>query len=41
MEPRALDMPGADLAKMPTNTGSALAQVCLAIFNLNEFMFID
>jgi hypothetical protein len=41
MELRALDAPGPDLAKLPPNTGSALAQVCLAIFNLNEFMFVD
>ncbi|HTM53678.1 MAG TPA: PSD1 and planctomycete cytochrome C domain-containing protein [Pirellulales bacterium] len=41
MQLRPLDAPGPDLAKLPPKVGSALAQVCLAIFNLNEFMFID
>jgi hypothetical protein len=41
LELRPLDAPGPDVAKLPPNAASALAQVCLAIFNLNEFMFID
>ena len=31
----------ADLAKLPPKQAAAMAKLCLAIFNLNEFMFVD
>ncbi|MEX0676253.1 MAG: PSD1 and planctomycete cytochrome C domain-containing protein [Pirellulales bacterium] len=34
------DAPG-DLARLPPNEGAALAKLCLAILNLNEFVFVD
>jgi hypothetical protein len=36
-----LDNPPAELAKLPPQQAAALAKLCLAIFNLNEFVFID
>jgi hypothetical protein len=36
-----LDNPPADLAKLPPERAAALAKLCLAVFNLNEFIFID
>jgi hypothetical protein len=36
-----LENPPADLAKLPPSQAAALAKLCLALFNLNEFMFID
>jgi hypothetical protein len=36
-----LENPPADLAKLPPERAAGLAKLCLAIFNLNEFMFID
>ncbi len=36
-----LDDPPSDLAKLPPAQAAALAKLCLAIFNLNEFMFVD
>ncbi len=36
-----LEDPPAELAKLPPERAAALAKLCLAIFNLNEFMFID
>jgi hypothetical protein len=37
----ALENPPADLAKLPPQRAAALAKLCLAIFNLNEFIFVD
>jgi hypothetical protein len=31
----------ADLAKLPPARAGALAKLCLAVFNLNEFLFVD
>ena len=39
--PPALDNPPAELAKLPPERAAALAKLCLAIFNLNEFLFVD
>jgi hypothetical protein len=36
-----LESPPAALAKLPPQWGAALAKFCLALFNLNEFVFID
>lgn len=36
-----LENPPAELAAMPAAQGSGLAKVCLAILNLNEFVWID
>jgi hypothetical protein len=36
-----LESPPADLAKLPPRQAAALAKLCLAIFNLNEFIFVD
>jgi hypothetical protein len=36
-----LENPGADLAKLAPQQAAALAKLCLAILNLNEFMFVD
>jgi hypothetical protein len=33
--------PPADLAKLPPAQAAALTKLCLAIFNLNEFLFVD
>jgi mono/diheme cytochrome c family protein len=38
---RPLDRPPAALAKLPAARAAALAKLCLAVFNLNEFLFID
>ena len=39
--PRALENPPGELAKLPPERAAALAKLCLAVFNLNEFIFID
>lgn len=39
--PAPLEDPPADLAKLPPERAAALAKLCLAIFNLNEFVFVD
>ncbi len=36
-----LDEPPAELAKLPPARAAALAKFCLAVFNLNEFLFVD
>ena len=36
-----LENPPAELAKLPPEQAAALAKLCLAVFNLNEFVFID
>jgi hypothetical protein len=36
-----LDQPPAALAKIPPQWAAALTKFCLALFNLNEFVFID
>ncbi|HEX3726938.1 MAG TPA: DUF1549 and DUF1553 domain-containing protein, partial [Pirellulales bacterium] len=36
-----LENPPAELAKLPADQAAALAKLCLAIFNLTEFMFVD
>ena len=36
-----LENPPAELGKLPPERAAALAKLCLAIFNLNEFVFID
>jgi hypothetical protein len=36
-----LDQPPAALAKLPPQWAAALSKFCLALFNLNEFVFID
>jgi len=36
-----LEQPPTELAKLPPAEAAALVKVCLAIFNLNEFVFID
>jgi hypothetical protein len=36
-----LEDPPTDLAKLPPEQAAALAKLCLAILNLNEFMFVD
>jgi len=36
-----LENPSAELGKLPPERAAALAKLCLAIFNLNEFVFID
>jgi hypothetical protein len=36
-----LENPPADLAKLPPQRAAALAKLCLAIFNLNAFVFVD
>ncbi len=37
----ALENPPAELAKLPPQQAAALAKLCLAVFNLNEFVFVD
>ncbi len=37
----SLENPPAELAKLPPERAAALAKMCLAIFNLNEFIFVD
>lgn len=37
----ALENPPAELAKLPPAQAATLAKLCLALFNLNEFVFID
>jgi hypothetical protein len=39
--PRPLENPPAGLAKLPPARAAALAKLCLALFNLNEFVFVD
>jgi hypothetical protein len=36
-----LEDPPAELAKLPPELAAALTKLCLAIFNLNEFIFVD
>ncbi|MEX2113117.1 MAG: PSD1 and planctomycete cytochrome C domain-containing protein [Pirellulales bacterium] len=36
-----LDQPPAELLALPADEALALAKLCLAVFNLNEFLFID
>ena len=36
-----LENPPAELAKLPPARAAALAKFCLAVFNLNEFLFVD
>jgi hypothetical protein len=36
-----LENPPGDLAKVSPQRAAALAKLCLAVFSLNEFIFID
>jgi Protein of unknown function (DUF1549)/Protein of unknown function (DUF1553)/Planctomycete cytochrome C len=36
-----LESPGPDLARLQPQQAAALTKLCLAIFNLNEFLFVD
>jgi hypothetical protein len=38
---KPLESPGSDLARLQPQQAAALAKFCLAIFNLNEFLFVD
>jgi len=38
---KPLDDPPASLATLPSGRAAALAKLCLAVYNLNEFAFID
>ena len=36
-----LDEPPPELAALPAARAAALSKLCLALFNLNEFLYID